>query len=200
MRTATFTIVVGFSVLAGSLGLSSPAEACSPPPQYEDYVTHLDPNDGEPPTLRGASIVFKRAEDPSGHNADCSNNGRFFLDVDASDDHTGEDDLGFSLSLVDGRLPFELPDRFVRSSIDSGGDLTSWFTDDGNEFTATIEVRMVDRAGKLSEPVNVRATEDAVGCGCSTAGAGRPGAAAWAGALVVLLFLRRRRSRRGPGR
>ena len=56
-----------------------------------------------------------------------------------------------ALARVDGRLPFELPDRFVRSSSDSGGDLTSWFTDDGNEFTATIEVRTVDRAGKLSE-------------------------------------------------
>jgi hypothetical protein len=199
MKMAQSMVLVVSGALAASLAYSRSAAACSPPPPYQDYATQPDANDTEPPTLRSASIVFKRAEDPGGHGADCRTNGRYFLEVDASDDRTAEDDLGFSLSLVDGRLPFELPDTFVRSSIESGGDLTSWFVDDGNEFEATIEVKMVDRAGNLSEPIAVRASEDAVGCGCSMIGDGRPGAAGWVVSVLVLSFVRRRLSRRAAG-
>jgi MYXO-CTERM domain-containing protein len=120
--------------------------------------------------------------------------GRYRIRVEASDDRTPATDLGFALSLVDGTLPFTLPAEPVQSFRQPSEDFSTWFSDDGEEFAGTIEVRVVDRAGNMSEPVNVRATGEAVGCGCSMVGMKRPGAAGWLGAFLILSFVRRRRT------
>jgi MYXO-CTERM domain-containing protein len=161
-------------------------------PPFTEYLTQVAQNDRVAPTLTSASIELERAEDPDSGGADCSNMGKYRIRVDASDDQTARTDLGFALRLVDGTLPFTLPEQKIQSFRQPSEDFSSWFSDNGEEFAGTIEVRIVDRAGNLSEPVNVRATGDAVGCGCSMAGATRPGAAGWLGAFVLLSLVRRR--------
>lgn len=124
--------------------------------------------------------------------------GEFRIRVDASDDRTSNNDLGFSLSVVEGSVPFYMPKTSVQGT--GEGELTSWFGDNGDAFSGTLEVKVVDRAGNESDPVRVRATSDAVGCGCSTVGT-PASSAGWFGSLVLTaVCLRRVRERSGVRR
>jgi MYXO-CTERM domain-containing protein len=55
-----------------------------------------------------------------------------------------------------------------------------------------IEVRVVDRAGNLSEPVLVSASGDEVGCSCSAAGAPSTAYGWWLPFAASMLLVRRR--------
>jgi hypothetical protein len=177
---------------------ASAALACSlvEPPEP---ATFTPSDDDVPPLLKSAHLDVRRADDPgSSGDGDCGDIGGYTFVVDAEDDVTRPKDLAYSLKLVKGTLPFVLPDQPVLATFSrSAGKLSSWFSDDGKAFDATIAVAMVDSAGNFSEPVEVHASGDAVGCGCAWR-AGHPSAgAAW---LVVgaLLFTRRSRRVRPP--
>jgi hypothetical protein len=175
----------------GSIAASS-ALACSvaEPPQPVTFAT--DSADDVPPVLNSARLDVRRANDPgSSGDGDCGEIGSYTFSVDAADDVTSRDDLAYSLKLVKGTLPFAIPDQPIRDTFrPSAGKLSSWFSDSGDAFDGTIAVAMVDGAGNFSEPVEVHASGDAVGCGCALR-AGDPNAAA-AGLLVVGLLLGRR--------
>ena len=80
---------------------------------------------------------------------------------------------------------------------DDAGTLSTWFVDEGEAFEGTLEVRVVDRAGNLSEPKQVSASGDEVGCTCSIAGAPSRNYSAFMGmGLTGLMLLVNRRRRR----
>lgn len=192
MAFVKLTGFVAASALATCLGFSRTASACSLAPQFTDYVTQAQSSDTSPPTLRSASIDVERADNPGPLGPDCSGLGHFSIRVDASDDQTPRADLGFDLSLVDGTVPFVFPSQYFQSFQEPRDDFSTWFGDDGSDFAGTVAVRVVDRAGNVSEPVNVRVTSEEPGCGCSMVGAQQPGATGWLGALLLLSFVRRR--------
>jgi hypothetical protein len=193
LRFAIWLGCSGLAFISGSL-TTSPARACSlvEPPQP---VTASDnANDDVPPVLKSARLDVRRAKEPgSSGDGDCGEIGTYTFYVDVVDDITRSEDLAYSLKLVKGTLPFELPSQPVRASSGrSAGEMSSWFSDDGEAFDAVIAVAMVDEAGNVSEPVEVQASGDAVGCGCALP-AGRPGTAAAALAVGALLLVRRSR-------
>lgn len=192
MRFAKFTLFVAASALATCLGLSRTASACSLAPQFTNYETQTQSSDRVAPTLVSASIEIERSENPGSLGADCSGLGHFHVRINASDDRTPAADLGFDLSVVDGTLPFKFPSQYVQSFQEPSEDFSTWFSDDGSDFAATVEVRVVDRAGNVSDPIDVRVTSEEPGCGCSMVGTERAGAGAWLGALLLLSFVRRR--------
>lgn len=192
MRFAKFILFVAASALATCLGLSRTASACSLAPQFTNYETQTQSSDRVAPTLVSASIEIERSENPGSLGADCSGLGHFHVRINASDDRTPAADLGFDLSVVDGTLPFKFPSQYVQSFQEPSEDFSTWFSDDGSDFAATVEVRVVDRAGNVSDPIDVRVTSEEPGCGCSMVGTERAGAGAWLGALLLLSFVRRR--------
>ena len=180
--------VLTFSVLAA---FSESARACSPPAHVGEYSLHDTSSDTTPPVLSAAKLSVRRAKDPDGQEAACENLGRYTITVEASDDETDAADLGFALALVDGSFPFHVPEGNVIGD-DDEGKLSDWFVDDGEAFDGTIEVRVVDRAGNLSEPVLVSASGDEVGCSCSAAGAPSTAYGWWLPFAASMLLVRRR--------
>jgi hypothetical protein len=159
----TLALLVWVTTFASAFALTRTAAACTLVSPYQEYATESS-SDVAAPVLSGASIVIQRAESPQAE--ECGDVGQFLIRVDASDDVTSKDDLGFALSVVDGRLPFMMPSTYVQSShFRKPGELTSWFNDDGGSFDGTLEVKVVDRAGNASNPVQVRAKgRDITGC------------------------------------
>ena len=171
------------------------AAACSVAEPYQEYSTQAT-GDVVRPVLSAATIEITRSKNPGpGHGGECGGMGQFRIRVDASDDQTSKEDLGFSLSVVEGSVPFYMPKTNVQGT--SEGDLSSWFSDNGNAFAGTVEVKVVDRAGNQSDPIQVRAASEAVGCGCSVAGA-PASTVGWLGSLAVTALCLRRIRRRGP--
>lgn len=199
MTFQRLALFVAASAFGTCIGFSRTASACTVAPQFTDYVVQADSSDRVAPTLLSASIDVRRAENPESGGADCSNLGSFRVRVDASDDRTSKADLGFDVSLVDGTLPFTFPSQYFQSFEEPSEDFSTWFSDDGGEFAGTVSVRVVDRAGNVSEPVTVHVTSEEPGCGCSMVGSKRFGAAGWLGAFL-LLALARRASRQPGGR
>jgi hypothetical protein len=138
--------------------------------------------------LVSASIEIERSENPGSLGADCSGLGHFHVRVNASDDRTPAADLGFDLSVVDGTLPFKFPSQYVESFQEPTEDFSTWFSDDGSDFAATVEVRVVDRAGNVSDPIDVRVTSGRAGVRVFHGRHGESGSrcVAW-GALAVVV-------------
>lgn len=187
---ARVTLVVLTS--AGLVAFSTDARACSPGDHAQSYDTNEDSPDSTAPVLEDASISVRRARDPGDNSGGCEELGSYTITVEASDDQTRADELGFSLSLVDGSFPFRVPGGPVIDLNDDAGTLSDWFVDEGEAFDGTLEVRVVDRAGNLSEPKRVSASGDEVGCSCSTAGTSSTNYSAFLGLAGVLALLRRR--------
>lgn len=176
---------------AGLMAFSESARACSMAGHVEKYSLDDSSSDTTPPVLSAADVSVRRAKDPDGETAACENIGNYTITVDASDDVTDATDLGFALTLVDGSFPFHVPKGNVIGHNDDG-KLSDWFDDDGNAFDGTLEVRVVDRAGNLSEPVLVSASGDAVGCSCSAAGTPSNAYGWWLPFAASMLLVRRR--------
>jgi hypothetical protein len=169
------------------------AAACSVLDPYQEYSTGVS-DDVIRPVLTKATIEITRSENPGpGNGGECGGMGHFRIRVDASDDQTKKNDLGFSLSVVEGSVPFYMPTTSVRGT--GEGDLTSWFSDSGDAFEGTLEVKVVDRAGNESDAVRVRAISDAVGRGCSTVGTPANGAGGFGSLILTAMCLGRVRGR-----
>lgn len=185
------SVVLTGLTFAGLVAFSEPAQACSPPALVKEYSFHDSSNDTTPPVLSAADISVRRAKDPGGDTAACETMGRYTITIDASDDTTAAIDLGFALTVVDGSFPFRVPEGNVIGH-NHDGKLSDWFEDDGDAFDGTLEVRVVDRAGNLSEPVFVSESGDAVGCSCSAAGAPSTAYGWWLPFAASMLLARRR--------
>ncbi|HEY6722453.1 MAG TPA: MYXO-CTERM sorting domain-containing protein [Polyangiaceae bacterium] len=182
---------------SGLVAFSEEARACSwtgPDP----YQVEANPDDTTPPVLAAAEVTIQRRRgDNDGVN--CGDIGSYTITVEASDDKTPEDELGFSLALVEGSLPFTVPQGDVALDVD--GDVSGAFVDEGTAFRGTLEVRAVDRAGNRSEPILVSASGDHLtqdeGCTCSAAGKpSNTSGGVWVLAVSMLLALRRVRAPR----
>lgn len=193
MRVAIWLGCAGLAFIAASL-TASRALGCSPAEPPQPFVASENPSDVAPPVLKSAQLDVRRAREPgSSGDGDCGEIGGYTFHVDAADDITRPEDLAYSLKLVKGSLPFAIPDQPVRArSGRRAGSLSSWFSDNGEEFEAVVEVAMVDDAGNLSEPIEVHASGDAVGCGC-TVPSGYRGSAAPGLAMAAVLLVRRLR-------
>jgi len=193
-------LAIAVAVLASSglVAFSGEARACTYAP-LSAYTLDHGSGDTAPPLLSAANISIMRAPGDS-NGADCRDLGSYTITVDASDDETGADDLGFSVALVEGSVPFEVPDGDVEPS--SSGSLSSPFPDDRLAFQGTLEVRVVDRAGNRSDPILVSASGDDMtedeGCSCSAAGAPSRSYGAFMGLAGLLLLNRRTRARVRP--
>ena len=187
-------VTLGVLTSAGLVAFSTDARACSPEDPAQNYDTNEDSPDTTSPVLEDARITVRRATDPGDNSGGCEELGGYTITVEASDDQTQANNLGFSLTLVDGSFPFRLPEGAVIDYYDEAGTLSEWFVDDGEAFDGTLEVRIVDRAGNLSEPKRVSASGDEVGCSCSAAGAPSSNHGAFLGLAGLVLLVRRRLS------
>jgi hypothetical protein len=193
------TSVLATLTFSGFLAFSKQAQACDPLDHVREYHRDPDVADTTPPVLSAADISIYRADDPGNNSGDCSGLGGYKITVDASDDQTVQDDLGFSLKLVDGSFPFHIPEDTVIGNQDDG-TLSDWFTDEGEAFDGTLEVRVVDQAGNRSEPKLVSAAGDevgsdisnATGCSCSAAGELSTKYSRFLPLAVLMVLVRRR--------
>lgn len=104
-----------------------------------------------------------------------------------TDDRTRPEDLGFEIEVVDGEFPFFVPQGPVGLAAGTLIILRSEF--DYRAFSATLEVRPVDRAGNVGPGTRVEVRNGVRGCNMSV---GSGGGAAWL-AIVALQWLARRR-------
>jgi len=194
VRVAISLAYSGLVFIAASL-TAARALGCSPAEPPHPFVATENPSDVAPPVLKTAQLDVRRAKEPgSSGDGDCGELGGYTFHVDAADDITAPEDLAYSLKLVKGSLPFAIPDQPVRVTFGRRpGRLSSWFSDSGKEFDAVVEVAMMDEAGNLSEPVEVHASGDAVGCGCTVPSAHRGNVASGLAVAALLLVRRLRR-------
>lgn len=192
-RRQAAAIALTVCALSSVVAFSEEAEACSwiPP---ETYRTDSSTSDTTAPNLAAADISVQRK--PGNDNGvSCGDIGSATISIEASDDQTAQGQLGFSVTLVEGSLPFEVPERDMEPNMD--GDLNILFADQGQAFQGTLEVRVVDRAGNRSEPVLVSASGDDVhedeGCTCSAAGAPSRNYGAFLGLMGLMLLVNRRK-------
>jgi MYXO-CTERM domain-containing protein len=187
--------VLGVGVLVALCLPAKPSAACDREVARE-YVTQPS-KDEVAPELRSAEMHIGRARPNDDSHSSCSDTARYQLTVDASDDVTELAELGVSLTLLRGKLPFELK-SYPLSSFGGLGQFDDYFSDRGGDFDAVVEVRIIDRAGNRSDPIELHVTgaaPDDAGGGCSSGPAhGRHASAVFA-ALALLGFARRRRGK-----
>ncbi|MCY1060020.1 hypothetical protein [Nannocystis sp. SCPEA4] len=101
------------------------------------------------------------------------------------DDRTPSDEIGYEIEVVDGEFPFFVPDEAVDGTAII---LRSEF--DYRVFSATLEVRPVDRAGNVGPGTRVEVRNTLRGCNMSL---GSGGGEAWLAILALHWLARRRR-------
>jgi len=206
--SARLKLIVPMAVVGIVLPLGpAPVHACTLAAPYSAYELDETADDSVAPKLRSAEIDIMRVAEIG--SSMCGDIGQYLVLVDAIDDTTEADDLGVQLTLLDGTLPFLPPPETVEPDQEGGG-FTSWFDDHGSSFGGTVEVRVVDRAGNVSQPIRLTLGEDDGGLGEDDGGLGegsglergcsissRPsgGHAGWLALGFFVVALRRRRTR-----
>lgn len=152
--------------------------------------------DVTPPTPPRAVATVTRSE--TTNSAQCGGFGTITLTiVDAADDRTPREELGFRVVIEGGKVP---PDMHVLDEpqrLFAGKNLFLHFSDpdpdDQESFAFQLRLISVDLAGNESEPSEVIGASDPGGSGCALARGTRP--SAWPGVLfaVVLAALALRR-------
>ncbi len=205
-RSRLTAVGIGVAVVALAAG-ADPARACG----VSEVPASIDPSlkavDHSPPVLRSApSVTITRGHGPTNPGCSggsdvtsCDDLGELVFTVAGTDDMTPADHLGYSFSLVSGKLPegFALPATPLQAQ--SATSVALFWVDgaiDGQEpLGFTLQVVAVDGAGNESAPQLVRVQTSSDG-DCRVAGTSSPsgGAAALLGAAVVALAARRRRA------
>ncbi len=195
-RHILFAAGVAALILTG-VGSIDAAHACS----TISYLEHdLDADEQaadstEPSAPQLGELEIVRRPEPGGcsnMSTSCDGSGAIGIGVQAQDDRTGVNEMGYTIRLVDGSLPegMSLPNEPVRPY---NGDLL-WlnFSDRDQSIGFTVAVRAVDLAGNEGPAMEVDVYDDVGGGGCSSGGRDR---ASWL--LLVgatLLLMRRRRA------
>ncbi len=177
-----------------------PARACS----FGDTPHTLDPeaqaSDHVAPTLASPTLVrITRGQGSSGcggSGSSCDDIGSIGVSVPATDDATPAAQIGFRLSVVGGTPPGGIPTQAVRAS---NGELWLHWADgnsgDQEAFAFTLQVVAIDLAGNESAPQTLLIADGGSG-GCRVAGRAPPlTPGTFAGLLVALAALARRRPR-----
>jgi hypothetical protein len=163
--------------------------------------------DVQAPKLTGLAVTtIKRGK--GSENAGCSSSGTSCDDLGwvailpaVTDDHTPASELGYALSLVEGKLPegLELPLQRFKLPVPGKEIRLSWLdgqTDDQEPFDFVLAVVVIDLAGNESAPLGVHVTNGG-NDGCSVARLRTSTAAGTAFALLALAAFARRRTRPG---
>ena len=172
--------------------LSAPsAFACSLLGPQPHAVNESSPDATAPSTPTLGELSIGRGVGPrGGMSTSCDDIGWITLPLDADDDTSADDAIGYFLALSDGSLPFDLPVDPVRPQTAEGLTL-NWIdeaTKEQEPIEATLQILAVDEAGNVSaEPLAVEISDPGRSGGCASV----PSASAWA--LLGLLALRRRR-------
>ncbi|WAS94198.1 hypothetical protein [Nannocystis punicea] len=180
--------------MAGSLFVLGDfdAHACS---MIDNFPYDIDPAeaavDDTPP---GMIAAVKVGEVGEGGGAGCSDCGGDSMHVSLSvtpgaDDSTPSGDIGYELEVVDGEFPFSMPEGPIEGTF-----ILLFSEHDYRVFTATLEVRPVDRAGNVGPGTRVEIRNAVANCNM-TLGSG--GGSVWLAILALQWFARRRR--RGGG-
>ena len=166
-------------------------------------------SDHTPPTLSSQpGVTVSRGQGPRmdgcGQSASsCDGVGSLAIDVQASDDLTPSDAIGYRLSLVAGKTPASLilPAHPIRAQV-AGRIILVWddgATDDQEGLDFTLGVAPVDAAGNQGLATSVRVQDPGHFAGCHIARhAGTsafPALAAPALWLIAATLRRRRRAR-----
>lgn len=188
--------LVGALFIAASVSPST-GRACSLAPNPGPFEPN-GANDAVAPTLSSAKLLIRRAKDPGGTGGDCSGVASYTVVVEASDDETEAGGLGYEVTLLRGTLPFALLQGPViaEGSVREPGKLVVTRDDTGDAYDATVAIRVLDRAGNRSDPIEVHVSDGAVAGGCAIGpGRARQSSSIVAG-LLLLGLARRGRARK----
>lgn len=163
------------------------ARACSQPINFPFSIDAEEVAvDDSPPAEIPAIDVGEVEESREIGCSDCGDG--MFLQIEITppaDDRTAPGDIGYEVELVDGEFPFFVADGLVR------GPTLSFFSSERHRvFTATLEIRPVDRAGNVGPASRVVVRNGVAGCNMSL---GSCGGAAWLAIAALHLLARRRR-------
>lgn len=203
-------LIAGAMLVLGALHLGTPAQACSisPPAAFvvDPQAAASDTSGPGAPTVSVVSI--KRGKGADTDYASCSKSvsscddlGTVTLRIQAQDDQTPREELGFKIDLVDGVAPagLDLPSGPVRLFGENvylhWGDGAS---DDQESFAFTLEIRALDLSGNVGPASTVRVEDAGTGGGCHVL-ARRP-LSAWPVATILMLLAIRAARRLPYGR
>jgi hypothetical protein len=162
----------------------------------------IDPDDPDavaPGRVSLISVVANDLDSPGGCGASssCDGTGTVSIVVQAEDDATPPESMGFRMELVSGSLPpgLSLPDGPVRGHARGDGSvglILAW-SPRADSMDFVVEVSAVDRAGNAGDPTPIAVVIDE-GSGCSLGGdAPRPAINLLVAVLAAAFILRARR-------
>ncbi|MGN6108822.1 MAG: MYXO-CTERM sorting domain-containing protein [Kofleriaceae bacterium] len=181
--------------LAATIGLAPrPADACdlvSNRPHERDPAHAADTV--APSAPRIVDTTVGRSEDDAGCGAygSCGSYGWFQIEMQAFDDATPADRIGYQVRLIGGVLPAGL--TLPTTPLFGEYGLTFYFDIDAPSFVADLEVRAIDLNGNLGPPTVVTIADHVDDGGCAAGGRTRPIAGAGVALLVLGMLVRRRR-------
>lgn len=181
------------AVTHAALSLSSPgpAQACS----YAFDEHFINPDEVDVDRTPPAAPVFGEVVFDRQGEGSCSGTGTIGIRIEASDDRTAPEDMGYLIKIAGGTLPDDifLPETPVRAGDD--GIIYFPFEDRDQAIDVTFSVQARDLGGNVGAPAVVQAVDDspeADVAGCSASGsAGRASLALVMLALAVTLRQRR---------
>ena len=194
-RSIALILAFGVGVLA-----ARPAGACSFAPPTPHEVAASSDDTTPPAALQTPGVSVSRGHGPEGgacsrEMTSCDDAGRIGIHVLAPEDNrTPADRMGYSVALVSGSLPegaaIVSPVRTMDGAI--WLTWTDGATDDQESIAFTLELRAMDEAGNVSEPVRVSVRdEDDGGCRMASRTLDASWMPSFALALLALAGLRR---------
>jgi MYXO-CTERM domain-containing protein len=194
MRLFAFALAATSALVA----LPRPAAACSLITndvwiQNEAHAT--DDTNPSQPTV-GAIETGRHFDDSNGcgNIASCGSYGTMEIEISATDDRAGAQDLGYEVTVIGGNPPrdFDPSRERVRPAFD--GRLIFYFDVDAPDFSVDLEIRAVDGNGNVGEPIVVTVNDFAPSDGgCATGKRGGSVAALGSIVLAAAFAMRRRR-------
>ena len=176
------------------------ADACSIPAVQEHEIDGENPDAVAPGAVSLVSVdVQDLGQSPGGcgSSSSCAGIGTVSVVVEAEDDATPAESIGFTFELVSGSLPsgLQLPDGPVRGwQRDDGSVMLTlfWSPNESDSMDFVMRVSAVDEAGNVGDSTDIPVLLEEEG-GCAAGGLPATGAA-WLLALLAALFVLRRRS------
>jgi hypothetical protein len=162
-------------------------------------------SDSTPPGVPTVSVEsIHRGKGPQGSGcsqsaSSCDDIGTVSLLVSATDDQSSAENIGYRIELASGTLPsgLTLPSGAVRAL--GGGSLVMvWIdgnTDQQEALSFSLTIRAVDLAGNVGQPATIQISDPGSGSGCTVAGHGLTLGWPSTAAIILGVFLLRRRRR-----
>lgn len=205
LRLASLPAALGLLVTY-SLIRSDPAAACVIATVYEHEIDPDDPDAVAPGVVSLVSIDVADLGDSEGcgSRSSCDGTGTISIVVQAEDDATPPESIGFMIELVSGSLPpgLSLPDGPVRGWERGDGkvDLVFvWSPEQTDSMEFVVRVSAVDGAGNVGDSTEVPVVLEKES-GCAAAGLPGPGSGAvWLVTALAALFILRRPRRAAQG-